>query len=117
VCCRDVVASPAGFRHLEFAYDRPDRLRGETRVLKLDTHLDGLSWVVGAKEPGVGIALSERINPVEDVFGAPIPELAMVKDRVDHRRGVARLHPSRLHGADLKAQRIRAVAEKVNTLR
>ena len=46
------------------------------------------------KTLGVGIALAEMIDAVEDVLGAPVPELAVVEHGVDHRRGVARLDPA-----------------------
>ncbi len=54
------------------------------------------------KSLAVGIALAEVIDAVEDVLGAPVPELAMVEDRVDHRWSVARLDPAGVQPPDAK---------------
>jgi hypothetical protein len=57
------------------------------------------------------------IDAVKNVLGAPVPELAMIEDRVDRRWSVARLDPAGVSRADEKAQRIVLVTRMMNALR
>ncbi len=57
------------------------------------------------------------IDAVEDVLGAPVPELAMVEDGVDHRWRVARLDPAGVRRPTLKALRVDLVTGMMDALR
>ena len=103
--------------HLKVAYDRCHSLRREAGIHQLDAHFDRISRIVGAKEPGIWIALAEVIDAVKDVLGAPVPELAMIEDSVDIRWSVARLDPAGVCRANEKTQRIGLVTSVVDPLR
>lgn len=64
---------------------------GITRHIEGHGCLPGVRRIVGAVEERVGIAIAERVHAVEQVLSPQAPEVAMVEDRVDHRRRVARL--------------------------
>ena len=112
-----VESSAARLGHLKVAYDRCHSLRREAGIHQLDSHFDRISRIVGAKELGIGIALAEVIDAVKNVLGAPVPELAMIEYRVDHRWSVARLDPAGVCRADEKTQRIGLVTRVMDALR
>jgi len=92
-------------------------LRGQAGVRDLDPQLDGVLRIVGAKELGIGVTLSHVTDTIKDGLSTPIPELAMIKDRVDHGRAVTGLDTPRVHRSHAKAERVRSVREEMNSLR
>ena len=87
----DVRERPPVRRHLEPVRRRTDGLRGEARVVQANLHPLGAQRILGAVDERVRVAVAERVHAVEQVLGPQVPEVAMVEDRVDHRRRVARL--------------------------
>src|ERR1700730_376372 len=79
------------------ACEARDELGGNTGTSRL-ADPSGVFMITVAKEsrkPNGSIA-------IEDIVGAAVPEVAEVKHRVDHGRGVAGLHPARPYPMDIE---------------
>jgi hypothetical protein len=71
--------------------------RGEARVLQPDADGHRTVGVVGAVDERIGIVVAEAVHAVEDVRRAPVPELAVVEDGVDHGGRVPPHHLADVH--------------------
>ena len=84
-----------GARHLEIAQCRPYGLRRQAGVGQCHRHPGGGPVCPRLQHPGTRIAVAKRVVAVENIVGPTIPEVAEVKDGIDHRRRVARRHAAR----------------------
>src|SRR5690348_12760866 len=74
--------------HLDVVHGRPDRLRGQARILYADGYGRQLP-VAQTQHVGARIGIAEGGDPGKDVAGAAVPEVAEVENRVDDGRRVA----------------------------
>ena len=76
--------------HFEVAQCGAHGLRGEARIGQLHTHRHHRAVEAHLEHLGIRVAVAEGIHTVEHVVRAPVPEVAEIEHRVDHRGRVAR---------------------------
>ena len=84
-----------GARHLEIIRRWPDGLRSQAGVVQLHRYPGRCPVGMRLQHSCAGVPVAKWVVAVENIIGPAVPEVAEVKDSIDHRRGIARCHAAR----------------------